>query len=51
MPMKSNIDYLLTFLLFLAAVFILCYRFKREGLRVVLIVLFVVGCFVRLFVV
>ena len=47
----SNLDYLLTFLLFLAAIFILCYRFKKEGSRAFLIVLFVVGCFVRLFVV
>ena len=49
--MKSNLDYLLTFLLFLAAVFILCFRFKKEGFRTLLIILFVVGCFVRLAVV
>ena len=49
--MKSNIDYLFTFLLFLAALFILCYRFRKEGVRTLLIILFVVGCFVRLTVV
>ena len=49
--MKNNLDYIFTFILFLLAIFILCYRFKKEGLRVLLIILFVVLCIVRLFVV
>lgn len=49
--MRNNLDYLLTFLLFLLAIFIVCYRFKKESLRTLLIVLFVVGCLIRLFVV
>ena len=43
-------DYLLPFLLFLFAIFILCYQFKNKRYRMILLLLFVVGCFVRMFI-
>ena len=42
------VDYILPFLLFLSAIFILCYRFKKEHCRVFFIIFFVVVCIVRL---
>lgn len=43
-------DYLLPFVLFMSALFILCYRFRKENYRLYLISLFVVLCVVRWFV-
>lgn len=42
--------YLLPFLLFVLAVFLLCYHFRQERSRLYLFVLFIVGCFARLLV-
>ena len=44
------VNYLLHFILFLSAIFILCYRFKKEHYRVFLIIFFVVLCIVRWFI-
>lgn len=44
------VDYLLPFVLFMSALFILCYRFRKENHRLYLIVFFVVSCVVRWFV-
>ena len=40
--------YFLPFLLFLAAIFILLYHFKHDRSRLILIVLFIIFCFIRI---
>ena len=41
-------NYILYFIMFLSAIFALCYHFKHEGFRVILIIFFVVCAFVRM---
>ncbi len=43
------VNYLIPFVQFLSAIFILCYSFKKEQRRLYLIVFFVVVCVVRWF--